>query len=190
MYNDLNELVMRAKDGDKAATESIVDRFRNYIKYFSRRIYVAGYELGDLEQVGFHSLLKAIRACDLNKYSFTPYAIASIKNNYYALIRNKAKERYNLSLEEDHNGLKIIDVLNSSENIEEDYIFKETLQQLKKSIDNLSPIEKEILENIFFEEKTIKQYAQEKNLKYHNVVYRKNSIISRLRNEEHIGIKN
>ncbi|WP_291578943.1 sigma-70 family RNA polymerase sigma factor, partial [Clostridium sp. UBA6640] len=188
MYNDLNELVVRAKDGDKVATESIVDRFRNYIKYFSRRIYVAGYEVGDLEQVGFHSLLKAIRACDLNKYSFTPYAIASIKNNYYALIRNKVKERYSLSLEEDHNGLKIIDVLNSSENIEEDYILKETIQQLKKAIDNLSPIEKEILESIFFEEKTIKQYAQEKNLKYHNVIYKKKSIISRLGNEEHIGI--
>ncbi|WP_414632393.1 helix-turn-helix domain-containing protein, partial [Clostridium sp. UBA2485] len=53
MYNDLNELVVRAKDGDKVAIESIVDRFRNYIKYFSRRIYVAGYEVEDLEQVGF-----------------------------------------------------------------------------------------------------------------------------------------
>ncbi|WP_312575360.1 sigma-70 family RNA polymerase sigma factor [Clostridium sp.] len=190
MYNDLNELVVRAKDGDKVAIESIVDRFRNYIKYFSRRIYVAGYEVEDLEQVGFYSLLKAIRACDITKYSFTPYAIASIKNNYYSLIRSKVKEGYNLSLEADHNGLKILDVLNSSDNIEEDYILKETLQQLKGLIDSLSPIEKEILENIFFQEKTIRQYAEEKNLKYHNVVYRKKSIISRLRNEEHIGIKN
>ncbi len=184
MYNDLNELVVSAKDGDKVAIESIVDRFRNYIKYFSRRIYVAGYEVEDLEQVGFHSLLKAIVACDITKYSFTPYAIASIKNNYYALIRSKVKEGYNLSLEEDQNGFKIIDVLNSSDNIEEDYILKETLQQLKKSIDNLSPIEKEILENIFFQEKTIKQYAQEKNLKYHNVVYRKNLAIKTIHNSQ------
>ena len=53
MYSDLNELVVKAKDGDKVAAESIVDRFRNYIRYFSRRIYVSGYEVEDLEQVGF-----------------------------------------------------------------------------------------------------------------------------------------
>lgn len=190
MYSDLNELVVKAKDGDKVAAESIVDRFRNYIRYFSRRIYVSGYEVEDLEQVGFYSLLKAIINCDLKKYSFTAYAIASIKNNYYTLIRDKVKEGYNISIEEEHNGVKIIDVLNSSENIEENYILQETLKEIKALIDKLSPLDKEIIEDIFYKEKTMKQCAEERKMKYHNVVYRKKLAIKKLDNGEILGMKN
>lgn len=184
MCNDLNELVVRAKAGDKVAAESIMDKFRKYIRYFSRKIYVSGYEVEDLEQVGFQSLLKAIIICDLTKYNFESYAITSIKNNYYSLIRSKVKEGYNISIEEERNGVKIIDVLNSNENIEESYILKETLKQLKESIDKLSPIEKQIIKDVFFEEKTMKECAEKRKLKYHNVVYRKNIAVKLIQNSQ------
>jgi len=85
-YEKQEELVIKAKAGEEAAFEELFKSFKPYILKQARAIYINGYELDDLIQVGNISVFKAINSYDITKGNFPINAAITIKNNLEGLI--------------------------------------------------------------------------------------------------------
>lgn len=182
---DLDELVLKAQKGDTFAVEEILKRFKPYIIKLSKTIYINGYDMEDLIQIGCITLIKAIKKYDLSKVNkFVPYATCAIKNNYYYEIRQKSKCNGETSLNQElEDGLQIIDNISSEEDIEGSYIIKEEFVALKLAFSKLSNKDSEILSYVFMNNGKLVDYAKAKNIKYITSVKRKNSALERLKKQ-------
>ena len=100
---DLTKVIERAKQGDKEAKEIIIERYKPLTYKMSAEFFIRGYDREDLIQIGYISILKAIEQFDLSKgQNFTSYVQYSLRNNFYSMVRDKYKEKYD-SLTEDIN---------------------------------------------------------------------------------------
>jgi len=182
---DLNELVIKAQKGDNAAAEEILKSFKPYILKLCRKIYINGYEMEDLIQIGYITLMKVIKNYDLSKVNkFIPYATCAIKNNYYYEIRQRSRYNsetsLNIELGED---IQFIDNIVSEENIEATLILKENIQELNSALLKLSLKDREIISYVFLKNGKLVDYAKEKGIKYITCVKRKNTALARLKNQ-------
>ena len=92
--NDYNELILKAKDGDLAARNKIVENniglVRFVIKKYENRLIISEYD--DLLQEGIIELIKAIEGFDINKKTrFSTYAVMWIKQTILRYLANNEK---------------------------------------------------------------------------------------------------
>jgi len=135
------ELLIKAKEGDKASKEEILKMFKPLVISRANNIYVNGYDKSDLIQMGYVSVLKAIDSFDISSDSFTAYVINSVKNNYYYLIRGKAKLNYDTELDEE---------MVSDEFTEDIAMIKLDTDELKDALEKLSEEDKTLIDYLFF----------------------------------------
>ncbi len=180
---ELEDLVMKAKNGDSTAHEEIFNRFKGYIYKTCIGIYISGYDMNDLIQLGNITLIKAIKKFDpLKNKSFTPYATSAIRNNYFYEIRQKSKFNAECSInQETEEGLEFIENIASSCNIEEDLLHKEKLAQLSTALSKLQPNERELIEYVYLKEGKLIDYAKIRNMKYATCFKHKDRILKKLR---------
>lgn len=141
-----NELLKKAKT-DIEIRKRLIEENINFIKYIARRYkyeaQTVGLEFNDLISIGVFGLIKCIDNFDTdtnNKLS-TPAAIY-IRNEILMEIRKHSSYRQHYKLVGDINYNEII---NSPQDIENDFVEKETLVSLKKAIKSLTPKEQYIL---------------------------------------------
>ena len=177
------DLVKRAQMGDKEATQDIVSRFTPFIIKTCRKIYVKGYELEDLIEIGKVSIIKAINKYEINRRdAFITYAVNAVKINFYRLIKYKVNSISECSLNTvNKRGDEIIETLTSKDNIEDKIIENEEKLILYKEIDRLSDKEKEVISWFYFKNRTLEEYAREKGICYRAAVERKRRAIKSLR---------
>ena len=87
----MEKLVEKAKNRESGATEEIIEKFKYLIFKESSRYHVPGYELEDLVQHGYLSVIKAIDMYKLGSNSFNGYCINAIKLNFKALLKGQIK---------------------------------------------------------------------------------------------------
>lgn len=180
---DLNDLVLKAKAGDKEALAKILERFKGFIYKTSKEVYIKGYDTEDLLQIGYTTLIKAVNKFDLNKNkNFTAYATSAVKNNFYYEIRQKSRfnVEYSLNKEIDE-GIEIIENLNSDENIEEEYMLKESVNELNSALKKLLPKEKELILHVYFNHRTVKEFAKLNSMNYVTCVKLKDRTLKKLK---------
>ncbi|WP_125153608.1 sigma-70 family RNA polymerase sigma factor [Clostridium rectalis] len=179
---DIEKLVIKAKEGNKKSLELLLLKLKPLVLKEAQKVFIKNYSMEDLIQIGYVSILKSINKYNPAKKRFLGYASAAIKNNYNYLIREKSNMHFEESLyKETFQGLTLMNLLHSSENIQEDYIKKELLTTLYKSIDKLSKEEKEIIIWIYFHEKSLKSYSIFKNKNYGQCRYLKNKALKNLK---------
>lgn len=179
---NLEELALCAQNGDKTSLETLISYFKPYIIKQAHFTYVKGYDMEDLIQIGYVSLLKAIRMYKPYNKNFNYYALASIKRNFYYLIRQEARHNAEYSMEfETGDGLTLGDGIEDKFNLEEDYIKKETRQQLKERLKLLNKDEKELINWIYFQKKSLKEYAKVNSITYNQGRYRMKRTLNKLR---------
>lgn len=180
---DLDKLVLEAKKGSETAMEEIVSKFKGFIYKASKEIYISGYDLEDLLQIGYESLIKAVMKYDRSKNNnFTSYAIRAINNNYFYEIRQKSRYNSETSLNKEiDEDLNLIDLFATEECIEEDYIIREEHEQLREAIKLLKAEERELIEYVYINEGRLVDYAKLKNIKYVTCVKFKDRILCKLR---------
>ena len=71
----MEKLVQKAKAKEASATEEIIDKFKYLIFKEASRYYIPGYDLEDLIQHGYLSVIKAIAMYKLGSNSFNGYCI-------------------------------------------------------------------------------------------------------------------
>lgn len=178
----MKELLKKAKEGDKASIEALLNKFEPLIKKSSRKYYINGYEQGDVKQLAYMAALKAIKKFDTERSnSFPLYVKRTIQNSIYKEVQKSKKNFcYRKVNEEIRETTEIKNIEDKSINIDEEIIKKERRDTLINLINKMTVKEKELITKVFIEEKTLKKYAEEKNMKYHRVFYLKKKILQKI----------
>jgi len=153
----------------------------------ANQIYINGYEIEDLVQIGALALINAVNKYQLGKKNaFTTYAVTVIKNAFNQELRkvlNKKDEKFKCSLNSlNKDGIEIIEVLVSEENVEEETIYREKIAILTEALEKLSEDEREIIKWFYFDSKPLKEYALAKGIAFNTAVKRKQRALLKLKN--------
>lgn len=145
------ELVLKAKKGDTEAITTLLEKYKGIVKAVARSMFLAGGDTDDLIQEGTLGILKAIETYN-GKSSFSSYAYLCVKSKILSMIKkNNSKKNIPLNTYVSLSGLDgegdIKDIyLSMGNNPEQDYINKESVEELKISIKGiLSKYEYKIL---------------------------------------------
>lgn len=171
----MEELVKKSKCGDSAATLSLLEDFTPFIISTARKLYITGHDLEDLIQIGRLSFLTALSRYDTGRdFCFPAYAVNAVKNNYHHLIRKAAERNF-------EPGSSALEHMASGEDIEEEYIKRESKALLLQHLDSLPPEDRSLIDWFYFRGGSIKEYADSCGHTYNSVVKRKQRILSRLK---------
>lgn len=166
------ELLIKAKEGDKASKEEILMMFKPLVISRANNIYISGYDKSDLIQIGYVSVLKAIDSYDISSDSFTAYVNNAVRNNFYYLIRGKAKLNYDTDLDE-----KFL----SEDNTEDAAMACIDTDELKDALDKLSDKDKTLIDCLFFKGYNLKECAALLHTSKSTISRRKEKILKRLK---------
>lgn len=163
--------------------EEIIKRYTPFVIKTARSIYVRGYELEDLIQIGRASIIKAVNMYDTARgNAFTTYVLSTVRRTLYLLIRNSVKNSKCCSLHSvNKEGGELIDMLESTENIEEDSVKREEKAMLSKALRKLSEKDKEIIYWFYFQNRNLKDYAIFKEISYRTAADRKKKALMKLK---------
>ena len=97
----MNELILRAKNGDKAALSQLVDENVGLIWSIVRRFNNRNYELEDLFQIGSIGFIKAVKGFDETfGTQFSTYAVPMIIGEIRRFLRDNGPIKVSRSLKE------------------------------------------------------------------------------------------
>lgn len=140
------ELLIRAKSGDKNATNEILSLKKNLVVTIARKYFLLGGDKEDVIQEGMIGLFKAISSFDESKYAnFNGYAMRVIEHEIITAIRraNTGSQQFlteSVLLDDD-----ILDCENLTP--ENTFISKESTAELTHEIyDKLSKFERTVVE--------------------------------------------
>lgn len=184
----MQELLKKAKQGDKSSMEALINKFEPLIKKSSKKYYINGYEQKDVKQLAYMATLKAIKRFDTERSNYFPlYVKRTIQNSIYKeLQKSKEKVIYNKSNKElrEITEIKEISEIKNIEDEgadpEEEIIKKERREELSIIISKLNPEERNFIKKLFIEKITLKEYAEERNIEYHKAVYQKKKVLQKV----------
>jgi len=182
-FEYIESLVTNSKNGDTLSKEKLAEEFRPLIFNISKRTFIDGYEIHDIQNQCYETLFKCVSLYNLEKHRFVAYATNSIKNNMNDLIkrikiRSATEGNDALSLHED------VEKDLPSQDISLDDLLCDQCEyeDLRLAIDNLTEEEKELIDFIFYKNNTVQTYAYYKNLCYSTASQRKNVILKKIFN--------
>ncbi len=160
LYEELadEQIVELSAEGDKAATEYILSKYKNLVRSRAKLYFLAGADKEDLVQEGMIGLFKAIRDFDATKQaSFRGFAEMCIKRQIITAVKTAARLKHmplnsyvSLSkpIYEDESERTLVDMLAERESVdpEEMYIRREKAEILEAEIaKKLSSLEQTVL---------------------------------------------
>ena len=160
MQNNLStlsdeQLVLLSAQGNDSAEETILHRYKNYVKSKARTYYLIGADNDDVVQEGMIGLYKAIRDFKPEKnITFKTFADVCITRQILTAIRTANRNKHNplnasAPVFGDDSETTFVNIIrqNSVSNPEEIYIIDETLREIKNEISKkLSGFENQVLE--------------------------------------------
>ncbi|NSB17177.1 sigma-70 family RNA polymerase sigma factor [Clostridium beijerinckii] len=182
-FNYIEVLVTKCKDNDETAKEKLAAEFKPLIYNISKRTFIDGYNIHDIQQECFESLFKSVSMYNIKKHRFVAYATNAIKNNIKDLIK-RIKSR---SSAEGNEALSLH--YNFENNLPSEEISTEVLlcemcdyEDLRLALDNLTREEKEFIDFVFFKNYTVLDYSHLKNMCYSTAILKKNTILKKILN--------
>ena len=119
------ELLALARQGDGAATDCLLEKYKPLVRKKARTLYLIGGENDDLIQEGMIALYKAIRTYDESyKSSFASYATLCIEHELYNVIKGANRQK-NIPL---NIYVSLYSPLNTNEDTNSREILADTLQ--------------------------------------------------------------
>ncbi len=153
-YSSLTDeqIVELAQSNDALAMETIVARYKNYVKKVIRPYFIIGADYEDLLQEGMIGVFKAVQTFN-GKASFSSYAYLCIKSSVYSAIKKSQREKnkplnnyVSLCGDADNDVDKNEFIVSTADDPETSYIDKESEGEFLKSIrGELSDMEYNIL---------------------------------------------
>ncbi|MEG2917971.1 MAG: sigma-70 family RNA polymerase sigma factor [Clostridium sp.] len=182
-YQELEVLVVKAKNKDQVAIEGLLKTYRGFIIKAASRVYIDGYDMNDLIQIGNMSILKAIDNYTAGKGTFTGYVTFAITNNFNYLIRQRVRKNLTQSLDAPvSKDLTLLDLLVDEFSTEDDYVQKEHYEALRKAVDNLSAKLRDVIHFVYLDSLgSLKEYSKINNINYNTVIKRKDLAFEKLR---------
>lgn len=145
------QLILRAREGDGAAEETLLNRYKRLVRARARELYLVGGDRDDLLQEGMLGLVKAIREYRPDREaSFATYASLLVSRQMYTAIQASQRRKHqplnsSLSIQElsENREEASLGIQESPENI---VLGEESARKLREQIDQLlSPYERKVL---------------------------------------------
>lgn len=181
MYKELEDLVMKAKMGDRKSKEIIVEKLTPLIIKSIRRNYNNINEFEDLLQEGRLQVLQCIEDYDVNRETyFAGYVQAMLR--YLYLNKHKAKKvtSLNVRVGEEEDG-ELIDLIADDVDIEEMIIEEEVRKDLYSTLEILTLRQKEVIYYFYFRQMAIKDIGDLLQISYRTVVNTKTQALDKIR---------
>lgn len=181
MYKELEDLVVKAKSGDKKSKEIIIEKLSPLIIKSIRRNYNNLNEFEDLVQEGRVQVLQCIEDYDLNRETyFAGYVQAMLR--YLYLNKHKVKKFASLNTKiGDQEDGELIDLIADDVDIEDLIIQEEIRDELYKALDKLTLRQKEVVYYFYFRRMAIKDIGQLLKISYRTVVNTKTQALDKIR---------
>jgi len=181
-FSNIENLVLLSKANDERAKEELAKEFKPFILNLCKKSHVNGFEFEDLKNECYQTLFKCVKVYDPVKHRFVAYATNAIKNSINNLIRNSIRR-------ENREGPKTLILNDNLEHVlsydmgfVEDEIYKAALNKtLKAALKNLTRDELELIEFVYFQKHSLKQYSYWKEISYVKAANMKNNLINKLR---------
>ena len=182
MYKELNDLLIKAKNGDTNSTEEILNRVQGLIFNSIQRYYNNRSEYEDLTQEGNLVVLKAIKDFDESRgVYFLGYVKTMLKYTYL----NKHKVKHHLSLNVaigDDTETQWMDLLASDERSTLDKLLKiEEVSELKDALEKLTDRQREVITAFYLDGLSINDISKRLGITYRTIVNTKTRALERLR---------
>lgn len=153
------QLIERYSEGDDAACDVLLERYKNLVRKKAKAMYIAGGDSDDLIQEGMIGLYKAIRDYDPHKMaSFMTFASMCINRQMCTAVSTANRKKHNplnsyLSFytpvegdEEGETTLSDVLVSETEQNPEDMYIDKESADDIEDRLNaSLSELERQVL---------------------------------------------
>ena len=166
------ETVSRAQAGDGEALESLLNKYKNFVRSKARSYFLIGADHEDIVQEGMIGLYKAIRDFKPDKLSsFRAFAELCITRQIITAIKTATRQKHiplnsyvslNKPLYDEESDRTLLDVIIESKasNPEELIISQEDLSAIRDKIDEvLSSLEQEVLA-AYLDGKSYQEIAQ------------------------------
>ena len=174
----MEKLVEKAKTKEGTAIEEIIEKFKFLVFKEASRYHVPGYELEDLVQHGYLSIIKAITMYKLGSNSFYGYCINSIRMNFRALLKGEIKHFREVSSSE----MVDFDAVEDYKfTLEDEVIAYDEVKKLHVALDKLEPLEREIVERYYVLDQSLGEIACDRDKSYHQLVRIKKKALEKLR---------
>lgn len=174
----MEKLIEKAKTKDSGATEELIEKFKYLIIKEAARYHVPGYELEDLIQHGYLSVIRAIALYKLGSNSFNGYCINAIRMNFMALLKGKIKH----FREVPSNEMLDFDTARDYEfTLEDEVLAYDEVKKLHAALDKLEPLEREIIERYYILDQTLREIAMDSDKNYHQFARMKKNALAKLR---------
>lgn len=172
---EVNDLILKAQQGDENAMESIVNLFRAKVTAISREYFLVGAGLDDIIQEGMIGLFKAVYVYNPQKnHNFGSFATLCIERQIQTAIKN-ANRKKNSPLnsyvpisqfddrDDDEEKLKLV-LADDGSDIEQNYINKELNVVVMSKVKSLLTDEQFKLLKMFLNGKSYIEMAEAMNV--------------------------
>jgi len=152
------ELVLKAREGDKEALEYIINKYKNFVRAKARSYFLIGADREDIVQEGMIGLYKSIRDFKNDKLSsFRAFAELCITRQIITAIKTATRQKHiplnsyislNKPIYDEESDRTLLDILTATKitDPEELIISKEELYSIESKIGEiLSDLELEVL---------------------------------------------
>ncbi len=149
------EIVLLAQNGNEAALEHIIIRYRNFVYQKANKFFLVGSDRDDLVQEGMIGLYEAVKAFASGKTTFRSFAGLCIRRQMISAIKTATRNKHKplnsyVSLNNEdfvaESSASLIDSPASPQNPEAIVIDKENLSGIETTINStLSKLELEVL---------------------------------------------
>lgn len=174
----MEQLVEKAKNKDNGATEEIIEKFKYLIFKEASKYHIPGYEIEDLVQHGYLSVIKAIAMYKLGSNSFNGYCIKSITMNFNALLKGEIKHYREVASNE---MLDFDTAIDYEFTLEDEVIAYEEVKKLYAALDKLEPLEREVIERFYIKNESLDEISCDSNKSYHHFARMKKKALEKLR---------
>lgn len=185
MYEELNEALLRAKKGDVASKEKILNDLYPLIISSIKKYYNRIFDFDDILQEGRLVTLECIDKYDASKGTyFLGYVQTMLK--YYYLDKHKQKLMISLNdkIGNEEDDEEFIDLLVSdAEDALEILVKLEENKMLNEALSRLSIRQREIIIDFYYENMTIDQIAEKFGIAYRTVVNTRTAALGKMKGQ-------
>lgn len=181
-FNFIETLVVKSKENDEIAKETLVGEFKPFILNLCKRTFIYGYDFQDLQNECYIALFNCIDKYKVGSNRFVAYGTNGIKNS----INNLIRKSLNNSPTDGSNSLSFStdvdeNLFCDSLDILEDLISNFDNEAIRVAYGTLSDDDKEILDFIIVKGNSIRMFAYWKNLCYSTAAKKKYVALAKLR---------
>jgi RNA polymerase sigma factor (sigma-70 family) len=177
--DNMDNLIKKAQEGEEEALEQIINKYMPLVISEASKYHIPGYDFEDIVQHSILSIIKAINLYKLGSESFSCFLEVTLKRNNINLLKSKMK--HNREIQKSNTLENLED--NYPFTLEDQYISYELVKKLRDNINKLSPIEKILIVDFYFNKKPLKDIAKENDLNYQKSYEIKKVALNKLKNQ-------